>query len=624
MYWNTLLLLALVAFSQACSPSSPPIKSYVEKANENLIANLDAHNYRNYGLQFIQDYCPSQVPAATKFFDATTHTKALEKMTHVSMVMAKLRSNMLFEVHLNDAKHRDILCQVVIIEHSGRTRQSCPRQASQQALQRIMTINLDESNEASIGGYLLRKQPGGNGDGQPPTPPPFNKKKLPDDVIDYVDLTDDDKENQAANSNRAQGAEAYSDSSIFNVPVSRTASATSCESESSVVDIQIIDSSQSALQNVLSVAQVHFPISKFGGRAVPRDIVTENSLLYDDSGITYFQGIVANTPDYVNTCNIDSFLTHLLIMSNGDPLLAYKLFVTENSRIERDLAEIINRYWSGIRNRENPVTLSNDIKGMWVRAANLPYPKPRRNSPVNLYGSEFQNVYDPLVENTLITTTIICKTNLQDLITGAQTANEIKVKNRLLPRFSSASQIMEYLGLTSTDFLVPQTVTGANCCTDCANQQASEIRYSFVADTTWVLNFECPLNVFTSFDVENLPHNIYIADAFRTQNNQFNDLVDFGLGYLSYTTQNQLTDRNDDLYHQISFHFVNGEWFLYDDASNDGRLSYLGTVDAVQEMIQHEQLSFASVTYFRKKFYNEQSNVTPLPQVLTPRSRYKM
>jgi len=391
------------------------------------------------------------------------------------------------------------------------------------------------------------------------------------------------------------------------VPVSRTLSSTSCESKrsaaSSVVDIQLIEQNDisdrpSSWQNLGVRARVHFPVSQFGNRAVPRDPLDIPPLSYSlITGLTNVQGLVADTPDYANTCNIDSFLTHLILLSYGDPQLARKLFVTENSRVEGGLTEIIDRYWSGVRNRENHVSLSNEIKGMWIKAANLPFGKRKRNQPVNMYGSEYSNVYEPLKQNTIFVTTTICQC--------PSSPYRLTIRNQLPPTFSTASQIHRYAGWA------PITISPSDRCTECQNAGNTEIRYSFVADTTWVLSFECPKDVYTSFDPQNLAVELAMPDAFRPA-----EFVDFDLGYLSYSTQTPSTSSaTNELYHQVSFHFIAGEWFLYDDAENDGRLRHM-TQNAMLEMIQREQLSFIAANYFRRRFVSQRprsNRPTPKP-----------
>ena len=594
-------LSAFLAPSLACSPAAPPpIKNYVEETNRDLLEGLDTSNYKNYGLEFINDYCPSQVPAATKFFNETnTQPKNLDIIKKKHILMARIRSDLLFTVLLHDAMHRDILCEAVIIEHSGR-KQSCPRQASKNAMTRIMTINTYES-EVSIGGFITRRQPGG--DGEPPTPPPNRKPKLPDDAPDINNVDEEDKEETEEEVIELSSSLG---SLELNVPVSRTVSSTSCESKrsiSSVVDIQFIEqfdtsNRPSSWQNLGVRARAHFPVSQFGNRVVPRDPVDIPPMPYSlRGGLTDVQGLVADTPDYTNTCNIDSFLTHLILLSYGDPQLARKLFVHENSRIERGLTEIIDRYWSGVRNRENHVSLSNEIKGMWIKAANLPHGKPKRNRPVNMYGSEYSNVYEPLKQHTILVTTTVCRC--------PSSPYRLTIRNQLPPTFSMATQIHRYAGAA------PTRISPSDRCAQCQNGDNTEIRYSFVADTTWVLSFECPKDVYTSFDPQNLAVELAMPDAFRPA-----EFVDFDLGYLSYSTQTPSTSgATNDLFHQVSFHFIGGQWFFYDGDSNDGHLRYM-TQNAMIEMIQREQLSFLAANYFRRRFVSQRPRLnrpTPKP-----------
>lgn len=597
---------AILAPSLACSPAAPPIKDYIEETNKDLLDSLDVTNYKNYGLQFIHDYCPSQADAAEDFFNQTkAGTKSpstnIDKILKRQTIMARIRSDLLFKVLLHDAKHRDILCQAVIIEHSGRPRQSCPRQASNKAMARIMTINTYES-EITVGGFVTRREPGG--DGEPPTPPPNQKKKLPDDAPDFwIDFPEDDDDKTSQ-----EGTIIDLSSSLgsleLDVPVSRTVSSTSCESQrsiSSVVDIQIIQQLNpsdrtSNLQNLGYLARVHFPVSQFGNRAVPRDRLDIPPLPYSPrTGLTDVRGIVADTPDYTNTCNIDSFLTHLILLSNGDPQFARKMFVAENSPIERGLTELLDRYWSGVRNRENHVSLSNEIKGMWIKAANLPYSKPKRNRPVNLYGSEYSNVYEPLRQNTMLVTTTICQCK--------SSTHRVTIRNKLPPTFSNAQQIHAYAGP------LPYTISPSDRCSDCKDGDNTEIRYSFVSDTTWILSFECPRDVFTPFDPETLARELTIPDAFRP-----GESVDFTLGYLAYSNQASSSQSSNEVFHQVSFHMIAGEWFFFDDTENEGQLQHLPQ-RAMIAMIERENWVFVSANFYRRRYASQR----PRPNRPTPK-----
>ena len=594
---------------------------------------MDIASYKESGLQFIEEYCPSQLDAANTYFNRSERQGAAQEKDKELMkrhtIMTRIRSDLLFDVLLHDSMHRDILCQAVLIEHSGRTRQACPRQASQNAQHRIMQIQMHES-EIGIGGFLLRKQPGGGGDGEPPTPPPFRKPKLPDDAPDFIDL---EKENlefdlEGDNEEAAEAAARFFDEleSSFeamslsprsrlsssssavelNVPISRTVSAGSCQSaassdsrSSSIVDVQLIDrndpsitaslaDANTGLNNYRYLARVHFPTSILEHTRVPRDPINTAPLFITVGGLTNFYGISGDTPDFFNSCNIDSFLTHLILLSNGEPQLSRKLFVTHNSRIENSLRNIINRYWSGIRAGEPLRRISNDIKGMWIKAADLPYAvRPRQ--PVNMYGSEYKNVYEPLKQNTMLVSVTICQCK--------KGPYRVSVRNNLPNIFSTSRQVNNY-ALTEAR---PPQVPPSNRCKQCQREEgATEYRFSFVSDTTWALSFECPPTVYTPFRPENLNPVISIADAFRP-----GEFVDFHLGYLAYSTQTQsATGAAGNVFHQVSFHYTGNEWYFYDDRANEGRLRRV-RMENILDMIRQEQLSFISANYFRNRFSSQ-------------------
>lgn len=626
---------AILASACACSSTAtPPIKTYVEDTNS-LLPTVDTASFKESGLQFIEEYCPSQLSAAKSYFNTSQqHGAAQENIKDLKKkqtIMARIRSDLLFDVLLHDSKHRDILCQAVLIEHSGRTRQACPRQASQNAQQRIMNINLYES-DIGIGGFLLRKQPGGGGDGEPPTPPPFRKPKLPDDAPDFIDLEkedlefdlDADEEKAAAAaqffdelessfealsiSSRSRLSSASSSVVELDVPISRTVSSGSCQSasssdstSSSVVHIQLIDpntplaanslaDANAGLNNFAPFVRIHFPNSQLGNTRVPRDPVNSAPLLIRLGGpngqVTDFRGLMGDTRDFVNTCNIDSFLTHMILLSNGDPQLARKLFVTENSRIENGLASIIDRYWSGIRNGENIERISNDIKGMWIKSANLPYAlRPRRQT--DMYGSEYKNVYEPLKQNAMLVSVTICKCK--------KGPYRLTVRNQLPNIFATSRQINTF---TQTRVAVPILDRCKQCQWEAGNT-VNEYRFSFVSDTTWALSFECPPTIYTPFTPESLNTVLSIADAFR-----LGEFVDFHLGYLAYSTHLPNSGASASNAHQVSFHYVGNEWFFYDGLANEGRLRRISSENML-DMIRNDQLSFVSANYFRNRFSSQ-------------------
>lgn len=595
---------------EGCSPAPPPpIKSYVERNNENFISQMDVKHFKDDGLKFIEEFCPFQATAAATFLNSTekeNQKNLLEMTTKAKLSLLKRKSELMFEVLLHDAQHRNILCEVAIIEHSGREKQGCQRQSAKKALERIMIINNDD-NDVSIGGFLLRKTPGGNGGDEPPTPPPNKKPKLPDDAppIIIIELDNDDNDNNDNNEKDSSsdiiitfdsGNKENVDVSNLEIPipVSRTDSSTSCSSTSSVVEMQLVDRTSPIFHNrstesthFRSIARIHFPASRFGGRQVPRDDIEIGPVLFNPQTLlTNVHGLVSPTNDYINTCNVDSFLTHLILLSSCDPQLANKYFVTaEGNRLEEGLRQIINRYWQGVRAGESIQSISNAIIKLWLESARLPYVQPSSGDPVNLYGSEYQNVFEPLKASSLFVQSKVCKCN-----NGPW---RISVRTALRNLFTSPKNISD---LSGTGVIkVPLKLL----CKDCkkkprpGQRQSQEFDYNFVADTTWFLPFECPPNVFCQFTSQSMPVSVSFPDAFRP-----GQYVMFDLGYLAYSTHSAADNAAASGYHQVSFHRINNQWFFYDDNSNDGRLRQ---ITEMKEFIERENLSFSSAVYFRRR-----------------------
>ena len=580
------VILVILGIAGACPPKPTPLGEIISQRNDRLIEENLSYNHQDFESQnFYDTFCPKQAHEA-QFFNNISHQNAgFDSTAEKRLPILVKKSNLMFEILLHDFQHRDILCQVAILEHSGRgqTRGCSSRQASKQAMERIMIINQDSEHEFSVSGGVRRL--GGGGE-DPPTPPPNKKPKLPDDKIVY-DVTDDeddedDKENVDGND--------------LPLPVSRLDSSSSCassdsaSSSASVVNVIFLNPSHPHFQSSTSetryyrgVARGYFPISIYGNREVPRDSINSIPLPYDpQTGLTELYGINGITPTYTHSCNIDSFLTHLIVLSNLDPQLANKIFVTQNSRLENGLRNILQRYWTGIQAGESITAISDDVKGMWIKTANLPYRKIKNNQPVEMYGSEYNNVFEPLQQNSILASIRVCK------CPGAAT-HRISVRNVLRNRFCKSADIARYSANSG------HKMYKKDKCDECVKGKGDEFQYYFTADTTWFLAFECPADVYTTIEIDRLPLLVRIPDAFRVGHH-----VEFGLGYLSYSTEHSAQVSQNaatSTFHQVSFHFINNEWFFYDDTEG-GQLRKITSPNAILSI---RKLAFQAAVYFRKR-----------------------
>jgi len=578
-----LLFLCLATVVGACPPQPTPLGETISRRNDELIEkNLEyiQNDFETFDSQkFYDNFCPKQAHEAAFFLNVTHKETAFDSTAEKRIPLLRKKSLLMFEVLVHDSQHRDILCQIAILEHSGHGgRQACQRASSKRALQRIMVINLDE-NEYSISGGI--QQQGGDGDG-PPTPPPNKKTKLPDDKIVY-DVTDDDDEEDKDKENI--------DGNSLVVPISRlSSSSSSCSTASSVVDVILLDrnhphfsTTSTETEYYRGVSRVHFPISILGGREVPRDSLISVPLPYNpQTRLTELYGLSGNSVGYTGSCNIDSFLTHLIVLSNLDPQLSRKYFFTQNSRLENGLRNILERYWSGRQAGESINSISDDIKGMWIKTANLPYRRVRRNEPIDMYGSEYSNIFEPLQQHSILASVLVCKCPESKTF-------KISVRNALRNRFCKSEDITKYSSHSG------QKLLKRDLCEKCSENNGAEYLHYFTADTTWFLAFECPADVYTTIDISRLPIVLRIPDAFRPGGS-----VDFQLGYLAYSTEHSAEVSQNaatSTFHQVSFHWIHNEWFYYDDTEG----GQLRKIDNPRTILAQQKLAFQSAVYFRRR-----------------------
>jgi len=379
------------------------------------------------------------------------------------------------------------------------------------------------------------------------------------------------------------------------IPPKRSLTDSSCSSDGSIVVVKSIQKkvdfgamAQYSRDYIeyRQMARVRFPSSTLDDNLQrPRDQLTFTDLEYDEaSGLTKLFGLTTNTPITDNTCNIDSFLTHVILLSSMNAGLETKYFVLKESDSENALKQILKLYWS-TRNKDHGWA-SGEIKKIWISQPDLPHnfqlqAAIKSKQKYDLYGSEFQNIFMPLHLSSLLLELRVCKCPTK--------RNKLKFFEHI--RVETAEDLEPFLQYSSEYENLLQPIDKR--CGHCSQSQSQELLYHFVHESTWFVAFECPNNVYKGIDPFRVPIYLEFPEAMRDGRSKF------VLGYISYSTENsaEATARADDTtFHQVSFHRFGTKWYFYDNSENGGKLKQVANPNSI---IKKNDYVFQSIVYFR-------------------------
>lgn len=296
-----------------------------------------------------------------------------------------------------------------------------------------------------------------------------------------------------------------------------------------------------------------------------------------------WRGLSWHTPGVTNACNMDSFLTYVLIRSQQQPDFARRNFLIPRNVAEGALAFAIRQYSNpGAGNsQEARLDMNSRIKSAWAVANFWKYRNQlETEGRTDVIGSEAGNIGFPLRDSSVLLQTTTCQ--CQD----ADGNNELHTENLQKHSFIYTPEEISNLFQSGR---VPGSHTVCKLC-----KSARVFRSLYVPDTTWYLRFELGANERTlnQFPVSSLPETLSINELSQTDSR-----ATFELGYISLTNRRPNTAPASMITHLTSLMRFGDQWWYFDDMERDGRLLL---VDDPDQIIKKFGLSITAVSYFRK------------------------
>ena len=247
-----------------------------------------------------------------------------------------------------------------------------------------------------------------------------------------------------------------------------------------------------------------------------------------------------------NSCNIDGFLTNLMIQFNRqkydfDGLL--KFTEGKGKEVEdfiRDLTNTHKRH-PGVKRP----TVAKSIKQQWVDLTNIG--KLIKNDKViDLQGDEDHHIFDHLDEVTRFNTAVMCKcvgpASLEE-------RHDIDIKNKTELNQALSRRIRNPDGEVR------------EACQTC-KQKPGVSTYVF-PETTWILHFAINKGHGAKLNYADFPESVLMGPH------------EWFKSYASYWTP--LGRGLNGPGHTVSLHFIKNKAYYYDDTQNEGQLYYFGT-----------------------------------------------
>ncbi len=297
-----------------------------------------------------------------------------------------------------------------------------------------------------------------------------------------------------------------------------------------------------------------------------------------------WRGLSWYTPTVTNGCNIDSFLTHVLLRARRQPDFARRYFLIPRNVAEGVLTLAIRDYlrdasWSS---DAEAMQMMDRIKTNWSVANFWKFRDDlERDGRLDVVGGESNNIGRPLRDSSLLLRTTVCECLDTDGLNQLHTESlsehaDITWTPDMLRQFSATGQ---------------WNSPGANRkCSVCNNARFWSGTY--VPDTTWFLpfDFETAPTHLNQFSLSQLPETLAFDELSRSDGAR----ATFELGYVSL--RNRRVTPNMVL-HQTALMRFDNQWWYYNDMERDGRLLLVDDPDA---LIKKFGLSITAANYFRK------------------------
>jgi len=163
---NLLLLVISVMVTYACQP-----KHSLEDIIKHQEELLRISNWQD--MDIFKDFCPLEGERKNEIDQMASKLQSRE----MRIPILRMKQDLMFQVLQYDQLHRELLCQAVILDVSGRAGQSGPKPSGScqsQKQSNVYHVNFDLDRGAAVKMFM-----GQGGSQQPPTKPPFQKKKIP-------------------------------------------------------------------------------------------------------------------------------------------------------------------------------------------------------------------------------------------------------------------------------------------------------------------------------------------------------------------------------------------------------------------------------------------------------------
>ena len=297
-----------------------------------------------------------------------------------------------------------------------------------------------------------------------------------------------------------------------------------------------------------------------------------------------WRGLSWHTPTVTNGCNIDSFLTYVLLRARQQPNFARRYFLIPGNVAEGVLAVAIRDYlrdasWTS---DSEAMRMMDKIKTNWAVANFWKYRDDlERQGRLDVLGGESNNIRRPLRDSTLLFRTSICECRDDDGI------------NQIFTESTS-----EHADNTWTPTMLRRFALSERWSEDGPKEKCSACKNVrvwsglFVPDTTWFLpfDFEIAPTQLNQFSVNELPETLTFEQLSRSDGAR----ATFELGYISLRNRQVAANM---VLHQTALMRFDNQWWYFNDMERDGRLLL---VDDPDSLIKKFGLSVTAVNYFRK------------------------
>ena len=258
---------------------------------------------------------------------------------------------------------------------------------------------------------------------------------------------------------------------------------------------------------------------------------------YPLNAVFYILGLKWFNPHFTNSCNLDSWLTFLKILSMKHPKVITDSLRLYDDPAEEAVKEIVNAYHSGQINPGLMEAQDYAARSVWCENVMGWFHQPGTRK-VDLLGDEHQNVWRHLEGSTLFQWNFKCCCSTQFLPARWIYLEDPQHAARLTRSFD------------------PE-------CSPRYNKRCERCRTPIFHsgllphDHTWILRFMVQPNPVPNFQFRSseLPNFITIGD------------IAFKLGYVTFSSPAKDGNR-----HQTSCHLIQDQWFHYDGLNFNGQL----------------------------------------------------